>query len=455
MGPGIFDEITINKVTFKNRLLRSSVGGRMSNYDGTVTDVWKNFESRFAAGGVGAIISTTFNVTAARLAPFQYPSIADARYVPYLRKYIAAIREPHGCRYIVQIGDPGYVTQTSLFPEAADAKSSSSGFDFAFGYNNLRTEMTDAEVRTTIGEFVDAARRVRDAGADGVEITITKGYLLHQFLNPGLNRRRDQWGGDADGRFRIVGEIVSRVRDAVGADFLVGVRMSYADYNYVPLLFLLARDPGRVGRGHWIGNDEEQMLDYAQRLDRLGVDYLHVVSGTGFPSPRDTPGAFPFEELKLFFNSNRHLSFKAAVRSTLCNTVPTKLGSWVGNLGWRRAPGLNLEGARRIRAAVRRARVIVNGGFQERDGIAQALQGVDMVSMARALIANPDLPLRYAADESLVAKECSYCNRCIGRTATGPLGCYDEERFDQDDGIAQRRRRMVEKIMEYNQPDPA
>ena len=70
-SPGIFSELWINGVRFKNRLLRSSIGGRMSNYDGTVTDVWKNFEKRFAVGGVSGIISTTFHVNADRLSPLQ------------------------------------------------------------------------------------------------------------------------------------------------------------------------------------------------------------------------------------------------------------------------------------------------------------------------------------------------------------------------------------------------
>ena len=68
---------TIKNVWFKNRILRSSVGGRASNYDGTVTDVWKNFEKRFADGNVGGIISTTFHVNKDRVSPLQYPSIAE------------------------------------------------------------------------------------------------------------------------------------------------------------------------------------------------------------------------------------------------------------------------------------------------------------------------------------------------------------------------------------------
>ena len=218
----IFTPFTINNVQFKNRILRSSVGGRMSNYDGTVTDVWKNFEKKFAEGDVAGIISTTFHVNQDRVSPLQYPSIAAAKFVPYLQKYIAEIKAAGNCRYIVQIGDPGYTTYTSLFPEEQDAKTSSSGFDLGFGYNNTRRGMSVAEIEQSIKDFADAAARVVDAGADGVEITATKGYLIHQFLNPGINRQKGRVGrkpgrsGSASSS-----DIVQAVRDRIGRHFLV------------------------------------------------------------------------------------------------------------------------------------------------------------------------------------------------------------------------------------------
>jgi len=449
----IFTPLTINnKIRFENRILRSSVGGRSCNYDGTVTDVWKNFESTFAEGGVGGIISTTFHVNKDRLSPLQYPSIADDKYVPYLRKYIAQIKQcgKYDCKYIVQIGDPGYTTYTSLFPEERDAVSSSGGFDLAFGYNNTRRMMSDQDVRRSIAEYAAAAGRVKDAGADGVEITATKGYLIHQFLNPGINRRKDKWGGDADRRFQFLQEIVEEVRRSVGPNFLVGVRLSGADYNCKPFLLALFRLPWPfLSRERRMGNDLPRMLDYAKRLEKLGVDYLHVVSGYGFPNPRDVPGEFPFDEVRMFFDSVRHLSGKAAVRAAIVHILPAFLLRWLFNLGWRRRPAVNLDFAREFKKTVK-LKVISNGGYQERDLIEQAIDsnGCDLVSMARALIANPCLVKDFEDGRNAPANPCSYCNKCVGRTTTGPLGCYDERRFVSRD-------EMVKQIMGWNQPDPA
>src|SRR5262245_53722496 len=207
----IFTPYRINNVQFKNRLLRSSVGGRTSNFDGTVTDVWKNFERRFADGGVGGIISTTFHVDEDRVSPLQYPSIARDRYVGYLAKYIEQIKRPRDgseCKYIIQIGDPGYCTYTSLFADPGDAATSSPGFDLVYGYNNTRSAMSVEEIEKAIENFALAAERVTKTGADGIEITATKGYLIHQFLNPGYNRRTDEWGGNAENRFRFLEKVV-------------------------------------------------------------------------------------------------------------------------------------------------------------------------------------------------------------------------------------------------------
>ena len=455
MPDGIFTPHKINQITFENRILRSSVGGRTCNYDGTVTDVWKNFERRFAQGGVGGIISTTFHVTDDRLSPPQYPSIAKDKYVPYLQKYIAQIKGgPYACKYIVQIGDPGYTTYTSLFPEERDAVSSSNGFDAGFGYNNTRHEMHKDEVWKSVEQYAAAAERVKTAGADGVEITATKGYLIHQFLNPGINRRTDHWGGDKDKRFHFLKETVKAVRKRVGRDFLLGIRLSAADYNYSPILLALFRFPWPTSRERLFGNELPQMIEYAKELKRLEVDYLHVVSGYGFPNPRDVPGPFPFDEIRIVFDSVRHLSCKAAFRALWLH-FPWSLASRpLFGVGWRRRPAVNLDFAAAFRNEPELAglTVIANGGFQERDLVDTAIASgrCDMVSMARALIANPDLVTKTFLPGSVLPENpCSHCNRCVGRTTTSPLGCYDKERFGKS------TQKMMEQILEWNRPDLA
>jgi 2,4-dienoyl-CoA reductase-like NADH-dependent reductase (Old Yellow Enzyme family) len=441
----IFQPITLNNVVFKNRILRSSVGGRTCAYNSMVTDVWKNFEMRFGRGGVGGIISTTFHVEPERQAPFEYPSIADDKFIEPLRKQIVEIKET-GCRYIVQIGDPGYVAQTSLFAKPSDALSSSGGFDLLYGYTNCRVAMTDAQIVDEIDKFAKAAKRVQCAGADGIEITAEKGYIIHQFLNPGLNRRKDRWGGAPDNRFLLLSEIAKAVRKAVGDDFLLGVRLSAVDYNCFPLQNFVFRLPWVFPlRYHYMGNEIEQTLEYGKQLKDLRVDFLHIVSGTGFINPKGTPGAFPLEEFRLFCNETRHLSFKAAARATVLNMIPSAVARLIGSIGWRYVEGISLDHAARFQREVG-IPVIVNGGFQHRHAVEDALTKCDFVSMARALIANPDLVNRWERGLDEPDHPCTFCNRCAARTATSPLGCYEPKRFDS---ISQ----MQEQILDWNTPD--
>ncbi len=427
----IFEPFTIKNVTFKNRILRSSIGGRTSYYDGTVTSAWKNFEKRFAENDVAGIISATITVDDRRWSPLEYPKISNDKFIKPLRAGIQEVQKL-GCKYIIQIGDGGCHTQTSLFSQESDAKSSSSGFDLLFGYRNHSIEMSVEEIEQTIENFAEAARRVREAGCDGLEITASKGYVIHQFLNPAINRRTDEYGGSVEKRFRFLKEVVKAVREKIGADFLVGIRLSALDYNYLPvnvrlpIVFPL--------RNYLMGNGLEETIFYAKELEKLGIDYLHISAGYGFINPKENPGDFPVEEVRMYASSNRHLSLKATVRSTLLNVLPNPILKLILGAGWKFVPGVSVDHARKFKEAVS-IPIIGNGGFQQRDFIENALreQKCDMVSMARPLLANPDLLKIFQEGKNEPDNPCTFCNRCTIRTVNFPLGCYEPLRFSSQD----------------------
>src|SRR5262245_27571024 len=122
----LFEPFTINSITFKNRILRSSIGGRMANNDGTVSRAWTNFEKRFAAAGVGGIISATISINRQRMSPPEYPTLHGDSFVPALKAAVGVIKRAHpDCRYLIQLGDTGGHTHTSLIAQADDALASS------------------------------------------------------------------------------------------------------------------------------------------------------------------------------------------------------------------------------------------------------------------------------------------------------------------------------------------
>lgn len=121
----IFEPFQLKNLQFKHRILRSSIGGRTSFYDGTVTSAFKNFEKRFAQHDLAGIISATISVNDKRTSPLEYPKLSDDRFIKPLAAAIKAVQQ-YDCRYIVQIGDTGGHTHTSLFPQQEDSQSSSS-----------------------------------------------------------------------------------------------------------------------------------------------------------------------------------------------------------------------------------------------------------------------------------------------------------------------------------------
>lgn len=437
----IFEPFSIKNLEFKNRIVRSSIGGRSSYYDGQVTSVFKNFEKRFAQHDVAGIISATISVDDKRASPMEYPKLSHDRFVKPLAEAIKAVHQ-YDCRYIIQIGDTGGHTHTSLFNQSEDGKSSSSTFDLIYGYRNRTEAMTIAEIENTIENFGEAARRVRETGADGLEITASKGYIVHQFLNPGINRRNDAYGGSVDKRFYFLEQIVKLARQKAGPDFPIGIRLSAADHNYLPLNLRL---PLRWPLKHYFfGNTIKENLYYAEKLKALGIDYLHIDKGYGFINPKGNPGTFPVAEMRTFYNANRHLTFKAWMRSNLFNIMPNFLFGPIINIGWKDTPGISVDDASIFKAKIGLP-VIANGGFQERTFIEKVLTDgkADMVAMARPLLANVNLVQLFKAGIDLPEKPCTHCNRCPVRTANFPLGCYDLSRFNSQD-------EMEAQIMEWS-----
>lgn len=423
----LFEPFTINGVTFKNRLLRSSIGGKTSFYDGSVGPAWGHFEARFAERGVAALVSPTISVHPRRWSPLEYPKIAEDRFVGPIREGVKKV-QAQGCKYILQIGDPGSHTQMSLLPEDVDHKSASDGFDLVFGYGNRSTAMSEAEIEEVVANFAAGARRVREAGCDGVEVTASKGYVIHQFLNPATNRRTDRYGGSVEKRFQLLEDIVTAIRATVGRDFLFGVRLSAEDFNYLPLDLRL---PLVFPLGHYFrGNGLPETLYYGQRLAALGVDYLHISAGFGFINPKESPGAWPVDEYRQYANTIRHLSTKANLRAFLLNSLPKPLVRAIFGWGWHFVPAANADYARQFREQTGLP-VIANGGFQRRNEIEAALEGghCDLVSMARPLLANPNLVRLFEAGVDGPERPCTHCNRCSVATGVQPLGCYDRSRF--------------------------
>ncbi|WP_416475974.1 FAD-dependent oxidoreductase [Streptomyces sp. LKA04] len=235
-------------------------------------------------------------------------------------------------------------------------------------------ELTDAEIERTVDDYARTARLARAAGYDGVEIMGSEGYLINEFIAARTNHRTDRWGGSYENRTRFPLEIVRRVREAVGEDFIVVYRLSMLDLV-----------PG--------GSTLDEVVALAKAVEAAGATIINT--GIGWHEAR-----IP----------------------TIATSVPRGAYTWVT----RRLMGevtVPLVTTNRINTPEVAERLLAEGA-------------ADMVSMARPMLADPDFVAKAAAGRPEDINTCIGCNQaCLDHTFSGqitsclvnPRACHETE----------------------------
>ena len=432
----IFQPLQFKNLTVKNRLFRSNISGRFDNYDGSGNQARINWETKFAKGGVGAIISSFVPVhVRGRIVP-NYAMIDHDNKIPFWRAVGKAVHA-HDCKFILQLSHGGRQRDINGI-EYPKGLSSTAKKDPLHGFEC--EAMTTAQIKEVVGYFADGARRAREAGLDGVELHGANGYLITQFLSSAINDRKDEYGGSLENRARFVLDIVKAVRAKVGKDFHFQMKISAQEYAD-------ALTPLHLGSS---GNTLEESIQVCKWLVEAGIDALHVSTGAFFPHPMNPCGSdLPVEDLVKSYDSMISSGERTFANFLLFHGASGLLA----RQAWNREAGppdeiegKNLPDARAIKAAVS-VPVICTGGFQTASVIEKAItsKDCDAVSMARTLVANNDLPKIFASGQDKAAEPCSYCNRCLVNVVENPLGCYDVRRFPS-------REAMVAEIMSVFDP---
>ncbi|WP_167098851.1 NADPH-dependent 2,4-dienoyl-CoA reductase [Mycobacterium sp. DL592] len=218
--PTLLSPLDLGHTTVPNRVVMGSMHTGLEDRAHHIDRLARYFADR-ARGGVGLIITGGYAPNRTGwLLPFaaQLTTAAQAR---RHRRVTGAVHDAGG-KILLQILHAGRYAYHPLSVSASSIKAPINPF--------RPRALSQRGVRTTIDDFVRCARLARTAGYDGVEIMGSEGYLLNQFLAPCTNRRTDAWGGTPENRRRLPVEVVRRVREAVGPDFIVCYRMSMADY---------------------------------------------------------------------------------------------------------------------------------------------------------------------------------------------------------------------------------
>ncbi|MGV2919465.1 oxidoreductase [Streptomyces alfalfae] len=235
-------------------------------------------------------------------------------------------------------------------------------------------ELTDAEVEETIEDFVRAAELAKLAGYDGVEVMGSEGYLINEFIAAPTNRRTDRWGGAYENRVRFPVEIVRRVRERVGADFIIIYRLSMLDLV-----------PG--------GSTLDEVVHLAKEIEAAGATIINT--GIGWHEAR-----IP----------------------TIATSVPRGAYTFVTKkvMGEVSVP---LVTTNRINTPEIAERLLADGA-------------ADMVSLARPLLADPDFVAKAKAEQPDAINTCIGCNQaCLDHTfnlqitscLVNPRACHETE----------------------------
>lgn len=250
----LFEPIRINRLTVANRIVMPAMYLVMCR-DYEVTERLIDFYAARAQGGAGLIIVGYATVDDRSGGP-RGIGAHDDRFIPGLQRLAEAVKAYGPC-CMVQLNHAGRYApsrqigkQTPLAPSPLPSRLT----------RETPHEMTVDEIGQAIENFARAARRVRHAGFDGVEILAGTGYLISEFLSPVTNQRTDAYGGTFENRMRFGLEVVQAVRSAVGDAFPLLVRMNGNDFM-----------PG--------GNGRLELQDVAAVLTSAGVDALNINVG--------------------------------------------------------------------------------------------------------------------------------------------------------------------------------
>ncbi|GGY23539.1 alkene reductase [Streptomyces djakartensis] len=265
----LFEPARLPGLDLPNRLVMAPLTRNRAEADGTPTPLMATYYAQRASAGLIIAEAATPNAVGQT-----YPNITaihSPAHVAGWRQVTDAVRDAGG-RMFLQLqhgGRVGHPSTSGLTPVAPSPVPLPETIFTPQGHQPapVPREMTAEDIRTTVADFAKAARNAVGAGFEGVEVHSANGHLLHQFLARNTNLRTDGYGGSVTARIRFAAEVTEAVAAGIGAG-RVGLRVS----------------PGNTVNGITEGETEELYPALAERLDGLGLAYLHV----GYADP-DTP----------------------------------------------------------------------------------------------------------------------------------------------------------------------
>ena len=356
-----FEPVKIGSLELPNRLAMAPMKTAYGTTSGRVTQQLVAYFRRRAEGGVGLVISEPLYVDRRGVEHPRQLGIDDDDKLEGLKHLVEAVHE-EGKKIFAHINHGGRAANPKaaggMAPEApSKIPCPRTGFE--------PEELSGDRIGEIVQAFAEAADRARAAGFDGVELQFGLGYLVSQFLSPVTNRRNDRFGGGPEERLRFAREVFSIVRETVGGEFPIGVRISGSE-----------KSPG--------GLEIDDAKKLARNLEKWGADMIHVATGSNC------------ESLPWYF---QHMSLPPGVNEMLAAEV-------------RREVGIPVMVAGRLGDPPRIREILDN-------------EIIDMIALGRPLLADPDLPRKMSDGKDDEVMLCGHCLQgCFVNVKSGlGIGC--------------------------------
>lgn len=321
-----------NGFVIPNRLAKAATSETLATYSNNPTEKHIRLYQRWAASGIGMIITGNIMIDRRALGEPGNVVIEDERDFVILQQWATTVTD-QGSQLWAQLNHPGKQS-----PKGLNSRNiSASAVPFGAEMRSLFAtpdEATHQEILEIIQRFGRSALICKKAGFSGVEIHAAHGYLINQFLSPLHNLRNDEWGGTPEKRRKFLMEVYAEIRKQVGAYFPIAIKLNSADFQ----------------KG---GFTEEDSLATIKALSKAGIDLIEISGGTYESGVAKAPQKASTIAREAFF----------------------------------------IDFAEKIRAQVKTP-LMVTGGFRSVEGMNQALESdaFDVVGIARLMAIDPDAP---------------------------------------------------------------
>ena len=366
----LFSSGKIGNVPIKNRIIRSATYERRAAKYGKVSEELIVFYSDLAEGGTGLIITGAIAVDIKATGGADQPYLYDDSYIDGQKRLVKAIHEYSEVKLAAQLIHTGRQGTHPKYPSVAPSPIRDKST------KKVPIELTGNQIREITKNFVDATIRAYECEYDMVQMHAAHGYLLSNFVSPYTNVRTDEYGGKTQNRIKILVDIYNQIRDKIGKDFPITIKLQTDDDIPGGLLI-------------------DESVEVAKLLVKTGYDAIEPSGGIG-ESIIINKNPLPSKFIKKPEDENYFLPI-----------------------------------AKKLKPVMQDCPLILVGGIRNPLSAEKILRekNADFISMSRPLIYEPDLPNRWKNGD-LSPASCISCNSCFMTMMQGKVYCVVKKKLE-------------------------